>query len=70
MFIHEPVDLKYGDLVCETLSSGRTYLTPEGKKYPSITTVLGILSVRRRVFVEQTCIRSLRSSFQTSLFPR
>ena len=44
MFIHEPVDLKYGDLVCETLSTGRTYVTPQGKKYPSITTVLGVLS--------------------------
>jgi genome maintenance exonuclease 1 len=41
MFIHEPVELKYGELVCETLPTGRTYLTPEGKKYPSITTVLG-----------------------------
>lgn len=44
MFIHEPVDLKYGDLICETLPTGRTYVTPEGKKYPSITTVLSILS--------------------------
>ena len=41
MFIHEPVTLAYGELVCETLPTGRTYLTPEGKKYPSITTVLG-----------------------------
>jgi hypothetical protein len=40
MFIHEPVTLSYGELVCETLSSGRTYLTPQGRKYPSITTVL------------------------------
>lgn len=44
MFIHETVELKYGDLVCETLPTGRTYLTPEGKKYSSITTVLSILS--------------------------
>lgn len=43
-FIHEPVDLKYGDLICETLSTGRSYVTPEGKKYPSITTVLSILN--------------------------
>jgi genome maintenance exonuclease 1 len=42
MFIHEPVELKYGDLVCETLPTGRTYLTPEKRKYPSITTVLAI----------------------------
>lgn len=43
IFEHAEVDLKYGDLVCETLPTGRTYTTPEGKKYPSITTVLGIL---------------------------
>lgn len=41
-FIHEPLELTYGELVCETLPSGRTYVTPEGKKYPSITTVLGV----------------------------
>jgi hypothetical protein len=32
------------ELECETLSTGRTYITPEGEKYPSITTVLGNLS--------------------------
>jgi len=32
------------ELECETLSTGRTYITPEGNKYPSITTVLGNLS--------------------------
>jgi CRISPR/Cas system-associated exonuclease Cas4 (RecB family) len=40
-FIHENVDLGYQDLEAETLKSGRTYVTPEGKKYPSITTALG-----------------------------
>ena len=28
------------ELECETLPTGRTYITPEGEKYPSITTVL------------------------------
>lgn len=32
------------ELECETLPTGRTYITPEGNKYPSITTVLGNLS--------------------------
>jgi len=40
-FIHENVDLGYKDLKAETLKSGRTYVTPEGEKYPSITTALG-----------------------------
>jgi genome maintenance exonuclease 1 len=40
-FIHESVDLGYQDLKAETLKSGRTYVTPEGEKYPSITTALG-----------------------------
>lgn len=44
MFKHDPVDLGYDDLDAETLSSGRTYTTPTGNKYPSITTVLSVLS--------------------------
>ena len=43
-FIHEPVELDYADLKTETKESGRTYLDPEGHSYPSITTVLSILS--------------------------
>ena len=43
-FIHETVDLGYDDLVANTQSTGRTYTTPDGRKYPSITTVLSILS--------------------------
>ena len=43
-FEHTPVDLGYEDLIAETKQSGRTYLTPEGNRYPSITTVLSILS--------------------------
>lgn len=43
------------ELECETLSTGRTYITPEGNKYPSITTILserskeGIKAWRKRV---------------------
>lgn len=43
-FRHIPIELGYENLVCETASTGRTYLTPAGKKYPSITSVLGIIS--------------------------
>jgi len=43
-FIHEKVDLGYEDLVADTRPSGRTYRTPDGRDYPSITTVLSILS--------------------------
>lgn len=41
-FRHDPVMLE--ELIAETTSSGRTYITPEGNKYPSITTCLSILS--------------------------
>ncbi len=43
-FKHETIDLGYGDLVADTQPTGRTYVTPDGVRYPSITTVLGILS--------------------------
>jgi hypothetical protein len=43
-FIHQRVDIGYADLPCETGEKGRNYVTPQGKKYPSITTVLSILS--------------------------
>ena len=43
-FIHEHIDLGYSDLVAETKKSGRTYVAPDGARYPSITTVLSILS--------------------------
>lgn len=42
MFIHEPVQLV--EMHAETTPTGRKYNTPDGKKYPSITTVLSILS--------------------------
>jgi len=40
-FKHKKVELGYSDLKAETLKSGRTYITPTGEKYPSITTALG-----------------------------
>jgi hypothetical protein len=44
MFEHEPIDIGYKDLECETADTGRRYVTPTGDSYPSITTVLGELS--------------------------
>ncbi len=41
IFEHAGVQLKYNDLHADTKKSGRTYTTPKGVKYPSITTVLG-----------------------------
>lgn len=43
-FLHETIELDYADLKTETKESGRTYLDPDGHTYPSITTVLSILS--------------------------
>jgi len=43
-FIHEPIDLGYNDLTAKTTKKGRQYVDPDGNKYPSITTVLSILS--------------------------
>ena len=42
-FIHEKIDIGYDDLDTDTQPSGRTYIIPDGRKYPSITTVLSIL---------------------------
>ena len=44
MFKHLNTKLEYDDLDAETSSAGRVYTTPTGTKYPSITTVLSILS--------------------------
>ena len=41
IFEHLNVDLGYDDLDATTSDTGRLYNTPSGKKYPSITTVLG-----------------------------
>ena len=43
-FLHEPVDLGYDDLIAITKDSGRVYIDPNNNTYPSITTVLSILS--------------------------
>jgi len=58
-FIHESIDLGYEDLMAETGARGRVYSTPDGSQYPSITTVLSILTEdsiaawRRRVGDEE-----------------
>jgi len=44
MFTHIDTDFGYDDLHYATEFAKRHYLTPEGKAYPSITTVLSILS--------------------------
>tara|TARA_R110002124_G_scaffold276176_1_gene446865 strand:+ start:273 stop:956 length:684 start_codon:yes stop_codon:yes gene_type:complete len=43
-FEHEPIDLGYEDLVAKTTDTGRKYAAPNGVRYPSVTTVLSILS--------------------------
>lgn len=66
MFKHEPVQLE--EMYAETTATGRKYNTPDGKKYPSITTVLSILSRdsiakwRKRVGAEEANRVSHRAS--------
>lgn len=43
-FTHLQTSLTYDELLVENTSGGRAYITPNGSRYPSITTVLGILS--------------------------
>ena len=58
-FVHDPVDLGYDELADASVPGTRLYVTPEGKKYPSITTVLSvrgkeaIYEWRRRVGEEE-----------------
>jgi|TARA_A100001011_G_scaffold232121_1_gene240081 hypothetical protein len=58
-FKHEAIDLGYNDLDTKTGPGGRVYTDPYGNTYPSITTVLSILSReaiqawRARVGVEE-----------------
>lgn len=67
-FEHAPVDLGYNDLIAETATTGRVYNIPSGKQYPSITTVLSILSEdsirawRKRVGEEEANRISTRAS--------
>ena len=44
VFKHEELDIGYDDLVTDTRETGRVYVAPDGSRYPSVTTVLGILS--------------------------
>ena len=68
MFKHLNQKLEYDDLIAETTSKGRVYTTPTGTKYPSITTVLGILSEdgirawRKRVGEEEATRISTRAA--------
>jgi RecB family exonuclease len=43
-FNHLKWNLSYDDLLVENTTNGRTYITPSGSRYPSVTTVLGELS--------------------------
>ena len=59
-FKHNRVELGYDDLNAETKESGnRSYTTPDGESYPSITTILGyftkasIIEWRKRVGNEE-----------------
>jgi genome maintenance exonuclease 1 len=69
-FKHEPIDLGYTDLVCDTPTEGpRTYETAKGNnKYPSITSVLSLQSKaaiqawRKRVGEEEANKISRRAS--------
>ena len=68
IFTHEKIDLGYSDLIAETTSSGRKYAAPDGNRYPSVTTVLSILSEesiqkwRHRVGAEEANKISHRAS--------
>jgi hypothetical protein len=59
MFNHVNLDHNLQELECETLPTGRTYKTPDGNKYPSVTTVLGeqskagIIAWRKRIGEEE-----------------
>ena len=44
MFAHEPIDLGYEKLDRVTADTGRVYTDPDNNPYPSVTTVLSILS--------------------------
>lgn len=44
MFNHVEMSAPLKELESKTTGNGRVYVTPEGKKYPSITTVLSLMS--------------------------
>jgi hypothetical protein len=68
IFTHKPIDLGYDDLLTESTEEGRKYVTPDGEKYPSITTVLGhfskagIMEWRKRVGEEEANRVSLHAT--------
>ena len=68
IFKHSPIDLGYKDLLTESTEQGRKYVTPDGEKYPSITTVLGhfskagIMEWRKRVGEEEANRVSLHAT--------
>lgn len=68
MFNHITLEDRLPELEVETAPTGRTYKTPDGKRYPSVTTVLGeegkagILAWRKRVGEEE----ANKVSFQAS----
>ena len=68
IFSHRHIDVGYKDLTAKTTDTERTYNTPNGKSYPSVTTVLSILtedsirSWRNRIGEEQADIVSGKAS--------
>ena len=68
MFIHQPHDLGYDDLETINEDGKRKYVTATGESYPSVTTVLSILTQkaiqewRRRVGAEEANKVSTRAS--------
>ena len=61
MFTHTPVEIP--ELETKTVDRKRFYLTPEGKMYPSITTVLG----KRKSEGLLNGVRELVMTLQTTL---
>ena len=46
MFNHVDLNLEHSKLITENVNGKRMYVTPEGNKYPSVTTVLGWFSAK------------------------
>ena len=73
MFHHDKINIGYKDLDATTTDTGRAYTLPNGSSYPSVTTVLSILtedairSWRNRVGEEQADIVSGKASMEISL---
>jgi PD-(D/E)XK nuclease superfamily len=44
MFTHKPLSIQLPELTAESVNGQRFYTTPEGNVYPSVTTVLSVLS--------------------------